>query len=353
MKLLDRYIASVVITGTGIALLVILGLNVFFEIISQVDDIGKGHYSYWTMLQYVALTTPRSLYELFPTAALLGGLTGMGALSVNSELIAMRACGVRMWRIVRAVLQAGLVMLVVVVAVGEFVAPASEQLAQQLRAVALNKRIDFMGTFGLWVRDEPRYIFANKVIADDSLADVLVFEFDEQRHLVRFSHIGTARYRDGKWVLHDVDQSILDGDRVGTRHEEELVWPVLLSPELIGIVMLKPDNMSVPDIRQFITYLEDNGLDSKEYRFAFWNRFVTPASSLVLLFISVPFVFGSLRSVGNAQRIFIGALAGFGFYLASQMLGQAGLVYDLNPLVTAVAPVLVVLGAGFYAIRRI
>lgn len=353
MKLLDRYIAGVVISATGIALLVIMGLNVFFEVIRQIDDIGEGTFTLGTMLQYVALTLPRGLYDLFPTAALLGGLTGMGALSVNSELVAMRACGFTIWRVVRSVLQAGLLMLVVVVAIGEFVAPTAEQLAQQLRVIALDKRIDFMGTHGLWVRDEPRYIYAKKVLSSDSLADLSVFEFDDERHLVKVTHVNTARYKDGEWILRDVSQSILGEDQVSTSHEEKMAWPSLLTPELIGIVVLKPDNMSAPDIRQFISYLEENGQDPQQYRFAYWKRFVTPLSSLVLLFISVPFVFGSLRSGGNAQRIFIGMLAGFGFYMLNQVTGQIGLVYNLNPLVATVTPSLVVLLLGIHALRRI
>lgn len=353
MKLLDRYIASVVISATAIALLVIMGLNVFFEVIRQLDEVGEGTYTLTTMMQYVALTLPRGLYDLFPTAALLGGLTGMGALSVNSELVAMRACGFKIWRIVRSVLQAGLLMLVVVVAIGEFIAPAAEQFAQQLRAVALDKRIDFMGTHGLWVRDGSRYIYAKKVIADDSLADLSVFEFDDERRLVKATHVNTARYKDGNWILRNVSQSILGADHVTTRHEEELEWPSLLTPELIGIVVLKPDNMSVPDIQQFISYLEENGLDTSQYRYAYWKRFVTPLSALVLLFIAVPFVFGSLRSAGNAQRIFIGVLAGFGFYMISQVFGQMGLVYKFHPLVASLTPTLVVLLLGIHALRRI
>ncbi len=353
MKLLDRYIAGVVISGTAVALLVIMGLNVFFEVIRQIDDVGEGTFTLVTMLQYVALTLPRSLYELFPTAALLGGLTGLGALSVNSELVAMRACGFKIWRIVRSVMQAGLLMMVVVVAIGEFIAPTAEQFAQQMRAFALDKRIDFMGTFGLWVRDESRYIFAKKVISEDSLADLSVFEFDDKRRLVKSTHVNTARYKDGEWVLQDVRQSIISEDQVTTRNEERLAWPSLLTPELIGIVVLKPDNMSIPDIQQFIGYLEENGLDSQQYRYAYWKRFMTPLSALVLLFIAVPFVFGSQRSTGNAQRIFVGVLAGFGFYMLSQVSGQIGMVYGINPLVASLTPTLVVLLLGLNALRRL
>jgi lipopolysaccharide export system permease protein len=51
MKLLDRYIALAMARGTGIALLVIMGLNVFFSIIEEIDELGQGSYSITKMLQ--------------------------------------------------------------------------------------------------------------------------------------------------------------------------------------------------------------------------------------------------------------------------------------------------------------
>jgi lipopolysaccharide export system permease protein len=353
VKLLDRYIGGVVFGATGIALLVVMGLNVFFEIISQLDDVGKGDYTVLRMLEYVVLTLPRSTYELFPTAALLGGLTGMGVLAVHSELIAMRACGFKVWRIVRSVLQAGLLMLVLIVPLGEFVAPGAEQFAQQLRVVALDKRINFMGARGLWVRDELRYINVRNIIAKDRLADLNIFQFDADGHLQESTHVGKAAYEDGRWILREVQQSLIGADGVRVRNEEEMTWSSLLTPELIGIVMLEPENMAAQDIRQFISYLEENGLDPQEYRYALWKRLVTPVSSLVMLFISVPFVFGSLRSTGTGQRIFIGILVGFGFYMLSQLFGQMGQVYELPPALVSVAPSIIVLGMGLYAVRRI
>jgi lipopolysaccharide export system permease protein len=353
MKILDRYIAGVVATSTGLALLVIVGLDLFFSIINQVDDVGKGNYTVGKLLQYVALGLPRTVYEFFPTAALLGGLTGMGMLAASSELIAMRAGGMSVWRIVRSLLQVGLVMLVFIVALGEGIAPVADQFGQRLRAIAIEKHISFIGGHGLWVRDESRYIYVNRIIDDSQLVDLSVFEFNDQRQLVAATHAGNAGYQSGEWTLRDVRQTLFEQDRVKTHRQAEMTWSSLLTPELIGIVALRPEQMAVSDIRQFVAYLEDNGLDTEQYRYAFWGRFITPLSALVMLFISVPFVFGSLRSVGSGQRIFIGTLAGFGFYLASQVASQMGQVYELNPLLVTVAPSLLVLMLGFRAIRRI
>jgi lipopolysaccharide export system permease protein len=135
--------------------------------------------------------------------------------------------------------------------------------------------------------------------------------------------------------------------------EETSTVPVLLPPELINVVVLKPENMSVQDIRQFLDYLQTNGLETKQYDYALYRRFVTPVSVLLMLFISVPFVFGSLRSTGTGQRFLLGIMAGLGFYLANQLASETGQVYGWNPLLVSTVPGLVVMLAGIYALRRV
>ena len=353
MKILDRYIAVAVVVATALALLLVVGLEAFLTLIKELDSVGEGGYSAWLIVQYVLLGLPRSAYELFPAAALVGSLTGMGALAVNSELVAMRAGGLSIWRIVMSVLQAGVLMLVVVVAVGETVAPVAEEYAQRLRTLALGKHVSFLGRDGIWVREDSRYIQVRRIIDDRQLADINVFEFDEQSRLVSATRAATASYRDDGWVLRDVHQSFIGEEAVTSGHQASITLPSLITPSLLDIVVLKPENMSVLNIRRFIAYLEANGLDTTQYRYAFWGRFAVPLSALLMLFISVPLVFGSLRSSGTGQRVFIGILLGFGFYLLTRMAGQMGQVYNLNPVLASFAPGLIVFAIGFRMLRRL
>lgn len=353
MKILDRYIAVAVVTGTLVALLIVVGLDMFFNVIAQLDNVGRENYTLMTLVQFVALITPQSMYQLFPMAALLGSLMGLGGLSANSELIAMRASGLSIWRIIRSIMQVGVLMLVVAVFVGEVVAPVAEQHGQKLRAAAMNRAISFLSNRGLWVRDENLFINARRVLADDTLTDLTVYEFDDERHLKVVTQAVKAQYRDGQWILQDVSRSEFTDDRVLVRHEGQQARASTLTPELLGVVALKPENMSVRDIDQFIGYLEENGLDTRQYRYAFWGRFMTPLAALVMLFISVPFVFGSLRSVSAGQRVFVGMLVGFGFYLISQIVSQVGQVFGFNPLLATLLPGTVFMLFGIRAIRRI
>jgi lipopolysaccharide export system permease protein len=72
-----------------------------------------------------------------------------------------------------------------------------------------------------------------------------------------------------------------------------------------------------------------------------------------MLFISVPFVFSGLRSVSAGQRMFVGVLVGFGFYILSQVMAQMGQVYGLPPLAIMLVPNVVFLLIGIRAVRRL
>jgi lipopolysaccharide export system permease protein len=350
---LDLYIARVVAAGTGVAMLIVMGLDVFFSVIDEIGDVGRGSYDMSQMLQYVALTLPRGIYEFFPMAALLGSILGMGALAASSELTAIRTAGVSVTRIVRSVLQIGLLMTLGAILLGELIAPAAEEYGQNMRAFALHKDAVLKGREGLWARDGNRYINVRKILADERLADLSVYEFDDQNRLLSASHARRALHRDSGWLLEDVEQSLVSEDGVQVRRFESLVSDSLLSPEMVNVVTMKPRNMSAIDLHRYIIYLQENGLDASHYRLAFWMRFSTPLSALVMMFLSVPFVFSALRSVGVGQRMFSGVLVGVVFYLLSQMLSHLGQVYGINPLISAFTPSLLFMTIAFVALRRV
>ena len=155
------------------------------------------------------------------------------------------------------------------------------------------------------------------------------------------------------WILSGVKQSTeLDQ---GIRYEsfDEMKIERLLSPDLFKVVVVSPEKMSAMSLYRYVDYLKNNGLDASHYEMAFWLRFTTPASSLIMLLISLPFVFSSQRSGGFGQRLFIGILIGVSFFLFNRMLNHMGLVYGLPPVLSASLPLIVFSFAAFWALRRI
>ena len=148
MRILDRYIFRTVASATLVALLVLLLLESFLGLVVELEQVGKNHYDFAAIIRYLLLVQPQRLYELFPMALLVGGLLGMGALASGSELIVMRAAGVSLTRLTRSALQAGFLLSLVVLAIGEFVAPPLEQIASEQRATAKSEGMAIRGGRG-------------------------------------------------------------------------------------------------------------------------------------------------------------------------------------------------------------
>jgi lipopolysaccharide export system permease protein len=353
ISLIDRYIGTSVAVGVFSVLMLLLVLMGFFELLAELDDVVRG-YTTAKAFTYVALILPRYAYELFPIATLLGSLIGLGSLASHSELTAMRAAGVSIGRILLAVLKAGLVLLVLVVVVGEYLAPLTEQQAQRMKMESLSERVTLKTRYGFWSRNGDSYINVRQILPDARLADISIYDFDDARRLKRSMHAQLASYQaDGNWLLEQVRQSEFDPGRIRVSTRDRLVWKALLEPTVLDVIRVKPHMLPAWDLWRYIRFLSQNGQDASTYAVAFWNKLLAPLVTLVMLFLSIPFVFGPLRSVGIGQRIFTGAIIGIVFFLLNKAFSYMAVVYGIPPLLATALPTLLFFAGGFWFLRQV
>ncbi len=136
MNALDRYIIKEVLKGTLIALLMLYALFNLFSLKDELNSRGVGDYDLKHILMYLGLMIPHYLYELMPSAALLGSLFVLGGMANHREIMAMRVSGVSVFGIIRAVMLAGLVLVVFSFVIGEFIGEQKVPVDQLLAGAA-------------------------------------------------------------------------------------------------------------------------------------------------------------------------------------------------------------------------
>ncbi|MCB1757255.1 MAG: LPS export ABC transporter permease LptG [Gammaproteobacteria bacterium] len=352
MGILDRYIGRSIFTTSLLVLVVLLALAAVFAFIGELDDVGREQYTLSTALFYILLRMPGSAYEMFAPAVLLGSLLGLGGLATHSELIVMRAAGISIPRIIRSVLQVGILLMILVAILGELIAPRAEQLAQDLRLNALSKKISVGSATGLWLREDDLFINVKTVTPDFSLLDLSVFRFIDNRLDYAMLAKHASQTPDGKWILQDVSYTEFDDQRTQVRFVAEETREQLVRPELLQNLTVEPETLSAKNLLQQVRYMDRNKLDSDRIQLALWTKLTNPLATIVMLMLSVPFVFASQRSGGSGQKIFIGIMLGIGYIMINRLSTHMGLVYGFPPLVSAVAPLLFFLAIAVIGIRR-
>jgi lipopolysaccharide export system permease protein len=266
----------------------------------------------------------------------------------------MRASGITTTRITRSVLQTGLVLAILVALLGEYVVPVTTGMAKAYRAESIEKKLITGEHNNIWVRDGARYINVKKVLPDNELRQVYIYELGEDRNLNSIMHAEKARYQDDEWILGNIKRSDISDDGVTVSFQDRLVMKRLIILELFSVIELKSKDMSAVDLYTYSRYLEENNLDNNKYLLEFWIKIFTPFTCLAMLFIAMPVVFSTTpRSGGIGQRLMVAILIGIIYFVLNRLANHLGLVLSIPPVLSASVPMFLIIIASAFFLHRV
>jgi len=352
MRIIRRYLFRRIMSMTGLVLGVLLGLAVFIEFVGQLDDVGSGDYGIWQAFIYALLKLPNLAHIMLPMAVLLGALLGLGSLANHSELVAIRAAGVSMRQLATSVMMTGLILSLIALVLGEYVGPPVENYARQFRTEAKLGRTGIATGTNTWMRDGDTIL--NIRLSDDYRSGgVYLFELDSAGGLAAISRADSAGLDDdNQWVLHNHAESLFTDDGVVTRKTRRATHPNNLSPDLVGLAVVRPDSLGGVALYKYVRYLEQNDLDARRYAVAFWSRIASSVAVAPMAVLALPFVFGRMRSAGTGARMVVGLIIGLAYFLAARSLADGGQVYELDSMLVAWLPTIVLSGVTAVAVTR-
>lgn len=337
-----------------LASFVMLSIFAFVDFVNQLNYVGTGDYGAIQAAIFVFMRLPQRLYELSPSILLLGGILSMGGLAANSELIVMRASGVSTMRITRSVLQTGFIIAILVALLGEYVVPDATRGAKTFRAEMIEKKLIIGGMNDIWARDGNRYVNVKRILPDHQLRGVTVYELNDEYQLNRVTYARSAQYKDDRWELRGIKRSDISFDGVTVHEQKWMELERLILLELFSVLELESKDMSALELLTYSDYLEENKLDNDEYLLAFWIKVFTPLTCLAMLMIAMPLVFATTpRSGGVGQRIMIAILIGVIYFVFNRSINHLGLALDVAPLLSAAAPLLMVMIISVFFLRRV
>jgi lipopolysaccharide export system permease protein len=354
MNILTAYIVKEILKGSFLALLLLVTLFNLYTFSDELKDLGKGTYQLREILMYLALNTPAVFYELVPSGALIGSIFVLGAMANNSEIIAMRVSGQSVFWIVRSVMLAGVFLVVIAIAIGEFIAPDAERAAQMLRSTAQNNRVVMKAKYGIWLREGNSFINIRQMPEKGQLTDISFYQLDEHYHLKQVKHALSAEYQGrDQWLLKNVQATELFNDSVKANAINDEQWKTSIAPDLLDIVVVTASTLSSYDLIKYLDFLKENNQKTQVFEAALWTRLLNPFVTFVMLLVSTPFVIGIRRGTSAGGRLIIGIVIGLGFKILDQIISHLGIVYNLNPLLMALLPSTLVLIAASYVINRL
>ncbi|MGN6390128.1 MAG: LPS export ABC transporter permease LptG [Burkholderiaceae bacterium] len=367
MKVLERYFAGEILRSVLFVLVAFLGLFAFFDMIGELQAVGRGGYRLQHAFLYVLLGLPGYAYDLMPIAALIGTIYTLAQFAARSEFTIMRVSSLSTMQAGGILLKIGLVFALITFLLGEFVAPYTAGLAEKVKLAARGVPVSQEFRSGFWTKDiirkngltgevtGSRFMNVGQIAAGGELRNVRIYEFDRNFRLDAIISAATGTYAGANvWQLSNVVETrFAEPEQLGqpatsvstaTLPKMELVSEV--TPEILSVLFSDPDRMSAVDLIAYTRHLSENNQQTKRYDIALWKKIVYPFAVFVMMALALPFAYLHFRSGGVSLKIFTGIMIGVAFQLINSLFSHVGLLSTWPAPATAIVPsALFLLGA--------
>lgn len=350
---LSRYVLASTLAGVLGVTILLTGLYAGIDLVREAGDLQRD-YGVPEMLVFIARTVPTRIYDIFPFAALIGVLVGLGRLAAGRELVAMRAAGMDRAAIGLRALAGALTATLVVVAMAELAVPRLDLQARVDREQARNGSVGDASGEGLWLRDGERMVHVGLIAwsrGDEvDLADIRIYLIDAAGDSGELVRAGSGRHDGEAWRLADVSTLDLADGQVS--RTDRLALASRLNPGVFDALATRPRLLAVPDILRIQEYLRRNALDARAYEEAFWRRILYPLNLLAMVMIGLPLLFRPGRQASTAVNVFAGVSLGVAFVVVQRISLGLAPVLPVPIGLTHALPALLFAAVGYALLRR-
>jgi LPS export ABC transporter permease LptF/LPS export ABC transporter permease LptG len=369
-RLLDVYVSRDYLRIVALAVLSLLGVFYISTFIDLADKLFRGEATSAMLLRFFYFRTPQFVYYVIPMAVLVSTLVTVGALTKNSELLVMQACGISLYRISAPLIVFGLAASAVLFLMQERVLAHANREADRLERIMRR-----------WA---PLPSAANRRWMVGTNGDLYHYElFDAEAD--RFSGLWMLRLDQRAWRLHAITratQAAFAGDagdegapaswrgRDGWTRELGAVAPRVGEKAVVKfeqfaerVITLDPpgyfkteeplaEMMTYGQLRDYVTRLRASGANVVPQMVALQRKLAFPFVTVIMTLLAVPFAVttgrrGALYGVGTSLVL---AIAYWLMLSVSGALGAAGV---MSPALAAWAPNILFGAAAGYLVLTV
>ncbi len=363
--LLDGYVMGSFVRNF---LLVLFGITVLFLIFTffeLIGDIVRYRTPLVTVGDYLLNLIPFVLYNMTPLCSLVAVLITFSAMGRTSELTAMKAAGVSLYRVVTPIFLMAALLSVGLFAFDEGYLPAANRRQEALLSSIKGKPAQtFLRPDRKWMSGQtngsgdPRRIFYYQFFDPDrdEFANLTVFEFQPGTFALTRRLFAESAHWDaqiGRWQLVNGWQRTFQGETIASFSTFGAAsFPEIREQPAYFKKQERPSQeMSYDELSRYIRDLQQSGFDTTRLRLQLNRKLAYPLITLVMAIVAVPFALstgkrGSIAGLGAAVGVAIA------YWIVAGIFENLGDVNSLPAVLAAWSPDLLFALVGSYLLLR-
>lgn len=355
---LHRYVIREYLKVFFLALSGLIFIYLVVLFFQKMDTFMKQQAPFLLMFEYLFYKIPEVVFQwTLPYTVLLSTLLTLGALSRHSEITAMKAGGISLYRITIPLFVIALLISFLSFLGNEYVMPVANKEAEYLLTVKVRKKelSGFFKNYKIWYHGD-RGIYNIQLLdeKEKKLKGFILYQFDEQFRCTRRIDAREAIWSDGKWkLLQGAIREFGSGGSIQTTPFRETWVNLPETWESFLQIEYKSRELSYSELRNYIQKIQMSGYDATRYLADLYAKLSYPFLNLIMMLIGIPFALKTGRSGGVALGVGISVIVGFIYGVTFYIFLHFGKSGVLPPSLAAWTPTLLFGLAGIFALTSI
>jgi LPS export ABC transporter permease LptG len=345
-RILDQYVVAEFLKMFALVLMGFILLTLVFTVFDLLSDILRNHISVTIVGDYLINLTPLFFYQFAPLAVLVAVLVTFGVLNRNSEIIAMKATGISLYRLVVPVVSIAAILAVSLFLFDEFYLPQANKRQDALRNVIKGKPPQTVThpeqnwIFGDPGKGEPGRIFFYRFFDPDrnEFANISVFEFDPATFALTrriFASKSVWDPESNSWHFQNGWENDIEGDHTKSfrQFNDTTFSEIHEDPSYFNKESKQAQEMNFEQLDRYIGDLQQSGFDTMKLRVALWHKLAYPLVAVVMAVLAIPFAL-SMGRRGSLTGIAVAIGVALAYFVVESLFGALG---NVNYLPAALA----------------
>ncbi len=339
MTILSRHIFKEFISLVAGILIVILIVYLCVEFLQKADKLIKYHATLSQIGRYFLFSVPGMISMSLPMATLIAALLSLGNLSRHNEIIAMRAGGVSLAKIVAPLFVGGLLISGLGFVNNEFIMPVYTSRATYIRKVEIEKsrqRVMFQQS-KLWLRGPENSIVNIELVSPNrnEMLGLNIYKLNADYSVRERVKAGSLVWENGAWRLKNSLTFTQEDDAVKSHPSDNEVFNIVETPDDLGMIVKDSEEMNFTEMWNYVKRLKLSGYKAATYEVDLHNKLAYPLASLLMIMISIPFGLHKVRSGGSGKGIAIAVAIAAVYWLLTSVGASLGHSGALPPSISA------------------
>jgi LPS export ABC transporter permease LptG/LPS export ABC transporter permease LptF len=301
-RILDKYVVSEFLKIFFLVLAGFVSLILVFTVFDLLKDILSHDIGWSTVGQYLVNLAPSILYQTTPLAVLIAVLVTFGVLNRNSEIIAMKACGISLYRLVISIVSIAAILSLCLFLFDQFYLPQANRRQEALRNIIKGKPPQTVlhpeqnWIFGQPHPGEPDRIFYYQFFDPErsEFANLSLFEFNPSTFALTRRIFAARAVWDpdtASWIFLNGWQRDIDGASVSEYREflKTSFAEIHEPPGYFQKESMKAQEMNFGQLDRYIGDLSQSGFDTMRLRVELWHKLAYPLMAVVIAVLAIPF----------------------------------------------------------------